>query len=251
MPLSIGLLVFIVWRLRLQHEVNTKLALIKAAGLPTSGVELNAFYPAVPDAENAALVLAKAISLWRTYPDKRSGEVAFFKLPQRGQPLSLDEKALLSGYVQMNTHALAKARESFNLPRSRFSLDYSLGVLTPLPHLAGVKRLAQLAQFESLLATDAGRWSEACRSIQTIMGCATTLEGEPDFLSQLVRVAIVAIGTATLEYIVNVGELTEADLSELATTFASVEKTNLFSRALIAERAMYVSKNQRGLRCSK
>ena len=48
---------FIVWRVNLTHDVNTKLQAIRAAGLPTSGAELNAYYPAVPDNENAALVM--------------------------------------------------------------------------------------------------------------------------------------------------------------------------------------------------
>jgi hypothetical protein len=34
---------FIVWRVTLAHDVNAKLAAIRAAGLPTSGKESNAF----------------------------------------------------------------------------------------------------------------------------------------------------------------------------------------------------------------
>jgi len=51
---------FIVWRLNLAHGVNAKLAAIRAAGLPTDGAELNNYYPAVPDNENAAMVITQA-----------------------------------------------------------------------------------------------------------------------------------------------------------------------------------------------
>ena len=40
----IAIAAFVVWRVNLAHEVNAKLAAIRAAGLPTSGAELNAYY---------------------------------------------------------------------------------------------------------------------------------------------------------------------------------------------------------------
>jgi len=83
----------------------------RAAGLPTSGAELNNWYAAVPDSENAALVMTQAFALMRTFPDQRSNEVVRFKLPPRGQRLTTDQVELLSEYVQMNTAALAKAEE--------------------------------------------------------------------------------------------------------------------------------------------
>jgi hypothetical protein len=58
---------FTVWRVNLARDVNAKLEAIRAAGLPTSGAELNAYYPAVPDNENAALVMTQAFALMRNY----------------------------------------------------------------------------------------------------------------------------------------------------------------------------------------
>jgi hypothetical protein len=63
----IAIAAFVVWRVNLAHDVDAKLQAIRAAGLPTSGAELNAFYPAVPDNENAALVMTQVFALMRNY----------------------------------------------------------------------------------------------------------------------------------------------------------------------------------------
>ncbi len=81
--LSLLIIGFIIWRVNLAHEVNVKLQTIRAAGLPTSGAELNAYYPAVPDNENAALVMTQAFVLLQYYPNSRSNEVASFKIQPR------------------------------------------------------------------------------------------------------------------------------------------------------------------------
>src|SRR5208337_4412118 len=95
--LFILLVVSLYWRGKLAMEVDAKLQAIRAAGLPTNGEELNAYYPAVPDNENAALVMTQAFALMRDFPDNRSNEIANFKIPSRGQLLTSEQKSLLSG----------------------------------------------------------------------------------------------------------------------------------------------------------
>jgi hypothetical protein len=149
--LALLVISFIVWRVNLAHDVDAKLQAIRAAGLPTNGKELNAYYPAVPDNENAALVMIQAFELMRNYPDDRSNEVASFNIPPRGQSLSTEQKKLLSDYVEMNTDALAKASEAIKLSQSRYPIDFSAGVETEFPHLMPLKNLVKAAEFKALL----------------------------------------------------------------------------------------------------
>src|SRR6267143_486852 len=101
--LVLGLAVaVIVWRMRLGKEVNARLSALQAAGYPTSGAELNAWYTSVPDNENAGLKLGEAFAVMRSYPDERSNAVASAKLPLRGEPLSAELKELLAGHVTLN-----------------------------------------------------------------------------------------------------------------------------------------------------
>src|SRR6267142_4686844 len=106
------LIPFFIWRLWLFWGVDHQLARIHAAGLPTNGDEVNKWYAAVPESENAALVLTKAFELRRNYPDSRSNLVWNVKLPPRGQTLTPEQSELLAGYVEMNSAALEKADEA-------------------------------------------------------------------------------------------------------------------------------------------
>lgn len=142
---------FIVWRVNLAQDVNAKLQAIRVAGLPTSGAELNAYYPAVPDNENAALVLTQAFALLRNFPDSRSNEVAHFEIPLRGHPLTTEQKQLLAGYIAMNSAALAKVSEAVKLPKSRYPVDFSLGLPGVHSDWKSFLGLTRASEFQALL----------------------------------------------------------------------------------------------------
>jgi hypothetical protein len=239
---GIGLLlaIFAVWRMNLSHEVSVKLAAIRAADLPTNGKELNAYYPAVPDNENAALVMTQAFALMRNYPDGRSNEIANFKIPARGQLLTSEQKKLLSGYVEINSDALDKMREAIKLPESRYPVDYCPGPNTLLPHLGELNRLAIIVSYKSFLASESGDTTNAVTEIENLFGMAQTLDQEPDIIAQFVRISLIARAKNSLEHCLNINGLDESELIGLASTFSSAEKTNLMVRALVGDRADHV-----------
>ena len=205
MSAGLGLLVLglavavIVWRTHLSKEVNARLSALQAAGYPTSGAELNAWYASVPDNENAGLNLGEAFAVMRKYPDKRAAEIDRFKPPPRGEALTAPQRELLAGHVALNTEALAKAREAIALPRSRYPVDLSPGINALLPHLTKIKSLAQTANFETRLAVEDRRSADVITGITTTLGLARTLDEEPVTISQLVRVSVVGITVASLE----------------------------------------------------
>jgi hypothetical protein len=221
-------------------EVDAKLQAIRATGLPTSGAELNAYYPAVPDNENAALVMIQAFALMRDFPDNRSNEVANFKILSRRQLLTSEQKKILSGYVEMNSDALAKMREAIKLSESRYPVDYCPGPNSDISHLGRLHNLVKIVRYESLLASESGDTTNAVAAIENLIGMAQTLDQEPDTIAQLVRIALIAIAENSLEHCLNINGLDESELIELASTFSSAEKTNLMVRALVAERAIHV-----------
>jgi hypothetical protein len=231
---------FIVWRVKLAHDVNAKLQAIRAAGLPTNVNELNNYYPAVPDNENAALVMTQAFALMRNYPDDRSNEVANFKTPPHSQPLTTEQRQLLSGYVEMNAAALAKASEAVKLSKSRYPVDFKAGFETPLPHLDNISDLAHIFQYQSLLAIDSNKPMQTDTSITGILGVSRTLDEEPVEISQLVRFRLIGLAITTLERRLNANELTEGELTNFATAFIEREKNNSIKRALIGERAAVI-----------
>jgi hypothetical protein len=228
---------FLIWRLWVVWAVDSQLARIRSAGLPTNGDEVNKWYAAVPESENAALVLTKAFELRRNYPDNRSNLVWNFKLPARGQTLTSNETELLTDYVEMNAPALAEADEALKLPRSRYPIDCSFCGQTPLPHLAWLKNLAEINQYKAELALAKGDSNGAARAIASILGLARTLESEPILISELVRLRILSIGVTTLERSLNHG-LDSPALTNLSGLFIQTAQVHCVSRAFIGERAM-------------
>ena len=111
------------WRAYLALHINHELAKIRTAGLPTNGDELNRWYAAVPDNQNAALVLTQAFALRRNYPDNRSNLVDNFKLPGHGEALSPEQVELLKGYLALNEARRKKADEALALPACRYPID--------------------------------------------------------------------------------------------------------------------------------
>ena len=235
--LALLVISFIVWRVNLAHDVDAKLQAIRAAGLPTSGAELNAYYPAVPDNENAALVMTQAFVLMRNFPDERSNEVANFKISPRGQSLTTEQKQLLSDYVKMNAAALAKAGEAIKLSRSRYPLDLTAGVETEFPHLAPLNNLVKAAEFKALLELESEQLTNADDSINNILKIVSTLDEEPEIVSWLVRNTSIGRATTMLERRLNADVLTDQELNEFSAGLAGVGGTNPLKRAVIALRA--------------
>jgi len=229
-----------VWRLHLAQVINKELASIRAAGLPTTGEELNRWYPAVPDNQNAALVLTQAFNLRRLYPDNRSNLIFKFKLPNRGQALSAEQIELLRGYTALNEAHLSKANEALTLPASRYPLNFSMLMQTPLPHLTGLKGLAELYQYSAYLSLESGNPSLARSNIIAILGLARTLDDEPCLISQLLRLRLFKLAFATLERRANASPFDSAETASLADAFALTRTTNMAVRALIGERAMVI-----------
>ena len=236
--IALAIVSFVVWRVNLSDEVNIKLAAIRSAGLPTSGAELNSYYPAVPDNENAALVMTQAFALMQKYYDVRADKIDNFEFPTRGRRLSAEQKQTLADYIQMNADALAKMREAIKLPESRYPVDYSPGPATPLSHLSELHILAEVVRYESLLANESGDTTNTAAAIGNLVEMAQTLDQEPDLIAQLVRISLIAIAENSLEHCLNIINLNESELARLASAFSGADNTHLMARALIGDRAI-------------
>jgi hypothetical protein len=233
----------VAWRLLLTHDVNRRLASIRAAGLPTNGKEVNAYYAAVPDSQNAALVLTQAFGLIKRFEDDRDDAVWKLKdtLPRKGASLTPEQIGLIRSYVEMNGAALAKTEEALRLPASRYPIDCSLLADTPLPHLANLAQIGNLLQFQSVLAIQAEHHKESETAIDRILRVAHTLDEEPILISQLVRHRLLKMAVMTLERRINSRTLSENENTNLLALFTRVKATNLVARALVGERGMYAT----------
>jgi len=228
------------WRAYLSYTINRELVKIRAAGLPVNGEELNRWYASVLDQQNAALVLTQAFALRRNYPDNRSNLIHNLKLPNRGEALTAAQIELLQGYLDLNEARRNKADEALKLPASRYPIDYSFLMNTPLPHLAWVVDIAELHQYAAFVEMASGKVASVASNIVTMLALAHTLDNEPCLISQLVRLKLISMAFTTLGRRTRASPLNAGEISALTRAFARTRTTNVIAHALIGERAMII-----------
>ena len=228
---------FAVWRSRLRHDVNVRVAAIRAAGLPTNWEELNRWYKEVPEAENAAFIYTNAIAHLHSNTIAASAE---YELPPRGLSLSDELRARAWVAVQTNQAALEIAYRAGTFPKSRYPVDFLDGVNTPLPHLGGLKRLGKLLECEAVLKAEAGDAISATRAVRASLAVAHSLDTEPGLASQLVALSMVDKSCLSLERVLCRTPLSNDDLLHLTRDLAAAEATNRIVTGLIGDRAIFM-----------
>jgi hypothetical protein len=191
-------------------------AAIQASGEPTTFAELNAWYPEVAAAQNAATLYAEAFAM---LPDNSSDA-----LPPVGQ----------------SQKTLDLLHRAANFPQCRYLVDFKLGFQAKLPHLAKVKLSAELLQQEAILNATKGRMDLVTESVQAGLGLVRSLEREPATISQLVRSRAIELTVTGLEQALWHKAFLDEQLSQLQTAFqiAEINDATAYKRALVGERCM-------------
>ena len=206
---------------------------------------MNRWYPAVPDNQNAALLLTQAFTFLHTIhtdSDERSKEVwkLYDKLPRRVVELTSEQLELIRWFVATNQAAMTKAQEAVNLSSSRYPIDCTRLMTTELPHLAHLVSLAYLNQFSTALAILDGQTNAPVENIKDILALARTLDEEPLLISQLARLKMIRLVFTTLEQRANASSFIQTELVKLKDLFTHIRTTNTAAYALIGERAMTI-----------
>jgi hypothetical protein len=241
----VGLLIFAVFALRYfpQRGVERQLEAIRAEGLPASPQELDAWYKPVQDEENQALLIVDAgksrVEAAKD-ADPLSGQLGSL---DAGQSLSPEMEEAITDFLAANEPALALLDKAALLPASRYPIDLSLGANTLLPHLAQVKGLTQLLRVQIGQQSHLGKTNEAVRSLNTAFTLAASLKDEPLLISDLVRIACVAITMNALDRVLSEHQLNAEQLTLLSAKLAEAEATGRLAleRALVGERAGSIS----------
>jgi hypothetical protein len=227
---------FLIWRVALRFDVHHQLAKIRAAGLPANLKELDKWYPAVPEEQNAALLVSKAMESYVL--TNRAIIVDKFKLPSHGEKLSPTKNEYWREQLRVDSKALAKVDDALRLPYSRYPIDLSMGLATRLPHLAYLKSFGLLYQCQAVLAMEAGNYESASSNIIKILLLAGTLDKEPSLVSQFVRLKLVDFAIEALETRIDTAPMNASETTNLVTAFEHVAgASDQFATALVGERA--------------
>jgi hypothetical protein len=241
LALLLALVIFgwVGFRFASKSGLNREIEQIRAKGLPTNPKELDAWYSAVPSAENAALKFLEAASVFVAPPrDRNPVDVHFGKIPHTQ---ALDEKtiAILEEHVEKNEETLRLMREAAKMRRSRYPMDLSRAPDIKLDHLGHSRQLALLAHREAMLKAERGDRAGAIEALKNGLAVAHTLAQVPMVISQLNRSALIAVALSAMERAVNVTRFDDAQLAELASKVREASEACRLSlqHALIGERA--------------
>ncbi|HEV2454560.1 MAG TPA: hypothetical protein VGY98_09875, partial [Verrucomicrobiae bacterium] len=243
---AIILVWFSVWRWQLRQSIHAKVAAIKAAGLPFDWQSLAQWPAPVPNDENAAFIYTNSIAHLKgtdfsPYAHDISirsisgiDDVLYFH-----EPISAKLREQFELALATNAVALEIIDQVTNASESRYPIDYLDGPSAHLPHLSGLKTLAQLLACHAILKVEASNAPVASADVLSELNLSRSLDNEPMLMSQLTSAGILSRSCRTLERILGRLVLPDERLSQLESQFTAVEATNRFLIGLIGERATY------------
>jgi hypothetical protein len=240
--LVLGLILLVVSAIRsvLLSPQDPRLTAIRQAGYPVTFSELNAYYPTVPDNQNAALVYERAFQT-ELFTHKVAEDLTSNVVIRRGEPLPEKYRAELAEALAQHAAAYQLLYSATNLSGSRYPIDLSGGFMVTLPHLAQVKRAALLLSLEGLSHASVGESTQAYAAFDAALHVADSLRQEPVLVSFLVQIAATTVVAERLEETLNLVSFSDEQLRSLQERFAAPRDQGSPARAFAAERAMGLS----------
>lgn len=228
-----------VWWNRQPGALEHRLARYRAAGLPTTPAELDAWYLPVLNGENAAPPVLEAISAWRSVadpglPTAPNGP----RYPKRGEAWPAPMLAAGRAELGANAGPLAQIHLALERPRSRYPVNFKAGAALTVPHLQLARQVARNLGLEARFAAETGDPERAASALLANFRNARTLEEEPMLISYLVRLSLNAIALEATESVLSRTGLTETQLQALQQAFAKAETARHLVRALAGERCL-------------
>jgi hypothetical protein len=145
-------------------------------------------------------------------------------------PFGLGDEALIQHYFTQFDGLLRDLREAAKRPGHYFPTAYENGPNTNLPHLAKLKRVAQLLQYSALAKLDRGDVDGAMEDIRLQFRVFRASGAGLFTISQLVHIAIGAITVDMINKSLHTGMLNDANLQELD-RLLTLDKEHLFRQA--------------------
>jgi hypothetical protein len=231
---------------------------VRQLGQPLTPAELPFLYSPIPDEHNAAVAL---LELWeredpgfwkafragtRPLPEQvsRQTDPALSILGTganrlaRGAALEPKALALAKQYLSNKAAHMADVQAALRRSQTRFPLAFTDSYNMLLPHLTTLRREAQNFRLAALVAAARGDVPATIAALHDAAGVGQVLSDEPMLISQLVRVACLAITLDGIEDLMSRHELAVPQLEQVNSMLDSMKTSGGLKRALLGERAM-------------
>ena len=138
-----------------------------------------------------------------------------------------------------------------NYPILDFNLDYQKGYDLPIPHLGSLKRSAQWLSASAIYSLHQGNTANACADVRVMLAIAKGETDERLIISQLVRIAIAAIGVSATWEVLQDPNVSEDDLAQLQQDWQSLEFTSPLEQAMVFEQVEQIQELEQIRKSSK
>lgn len=139
--------------------------------------------------------------------------------------------------VAAHRQAIDELKEVFDRPKLDFALDYKKNYILPLPHLALLKRAAQVIEAATVLDLHNGDDGAVATNICVLLALVRADHDEPILISHLVRIAMVAIAENPTWELLQSTNATDAQLALLQKNWTLLEFLDSLERTVEMERA--------------
>jgi hypothetical protein len=232
---------YVGWDISSRRTLAAAKERIRAAGLPVTVDDIRP--PPVPDADNAAPVLAKLTPLLKPLVNSPDGTDLFMSLTEfdTAHP---DYRLDAAGTRELTTLLdAAPVREVFALideaARKKghdAKLSLERGPFSMFPRVSDWKPIVQLLGWRARLEASRSQSGEACRAVSEIIILAEFHADEPMLIAQLVRFQSWKQAAAELEKLASIGVVTPEWNRKLAEQLGRLDIVPGFVRALDGER---------------
>lgn len=223
----LALLVFAFWKRQQHRQVESELEGIRQQGQPVTIAALRSWLPAVRDADNAGLILSKALPyvLAANRPPTLKIGSKSVNWPGRAAALPSDFVESIDTFLQAHETALHLLHSAAARTNSRFPLDWAGPRQTYLPNiqLARLQHAPPLVELEGLAAIEARDTPRALASIRTLTGLGRAFAQEPFVATQYCRRLALEAATHLTERLLNRQALSNAELQSLSEAFLEAE----------------------------
>lgn len=243
----LGVVVVMLWQLRMaaSGRFDECVRQIRAKGYPTTLAELNALYPAVPDDENAAVLIESTFGRIADGGGTANLPIANARvtLPKPEDAVPAEMREAIDTYVAAHEAAIVVIRQGLQRPRCRYPVDFAAADRGGRNYFHGLQKATRLIGLDVLHHTFAGRTDEAIDALATLIALAESLKDEPDVLAYLVRRNVYDDACVVAEQMLSRLTFTDQQLQRLSKLFVLDDREHL-KRALIGEQCVIIENSQ-------
>ena len=202
-------------------RLERQLADLKSRGLPTNGEELNAFYAVPPDVRDTTdlwIAATRANTFAKTNPRVQgipilSSEIRT-PIPPPGQEWpELEASRSFLESLDKEIQLIRDAADARGM--ARYPIDFTQGYSAILTDQHEIRMLAMLQSLSAHVHAHDGHFDKVLNDFKSIFAASDSIRGEPILVSQLLRIAIHAIGCQPTMDLIPHGKWNDVDLQEL------------------------------------